>query len=104
VLTQAFGANPAIYRRYGMPGHEGVDLRAPTNATSTCADGRTGLRRIHQPQRPCLRIHIRHPTHRRIQDGLRPSGQTLVAIGDPVHAGQLIGRAVDGNSSAAHYA
>src|SRR3989304_405840 len=27
VVTQSFGANPQIYRRFGMPGHEGVDFR-----------------------------------------------------------------------------
>ena len=40
MITQAFGANPTIYRRWGFPGHEGVDIRAPTNANVyACAEG-----------------------------------------------------------------
>lgn len=29
VVTQKFGANPATYKAYGLPGHEGLDVRAP---------------------------------------------------------------------------
>lgn len=28
VVTQAFGAAPAYYGKFGLPGHEGIDLRA----------------------------------------------------------------------------
>ena len=40
VVTQRFGANPQIYAAYGLPGHEGIDLRAPNNTNIyACADG-----------------------------------------------------------------
>lgn len=32
VITQAFGVNPQNYDQFGLPGHEGLDLRAPTGA------------------------------------------------------------------------
>ena len=28
VVTQAFGINPQWYNKYGLPGHEGIDMRA----------------------------------------------------------------------------
>ncbi len=39
-ITQAFGVNPDIYRRFGLPGHEGLDIRAPMGANVyAAADG-----------------------------------------------------------------
>ncbi len=32
IVTQSFGANPQIYNQFGLPGHEGIDLKAPTNS------------------------------------------------------------------------
>jgi murein DD-endopeptidase MepM/ murein hydrolase activator NlpD len=29
VVTQGFGINPQWYEQYGLPGHEGIDMRAP---------------------------------------------------------------------------
>ncbi len=40
IITQNFGARPAIYAQFGLPGHEGVDIRAPMGAkVYTCAPG-----------------------------------------------------------------
>ncbi|MEX1248160.1 MAG: M23 family metallopeptidase [Anaerolineales bacterium] len=40
VITQAFGANPDLYVERGLPGHEGLDIRAPNGAKIyACADG-----------------------------------------------------------------
>jgi murein DD-endopeptidase MepM/ murein hydrolase activator NlpD len=39
-IVQPFGVNPDIYRRYGLPGHEGLDIRAPFKANVyAAADG-----------------------------------------------------------------
>ena len=37
-VTQEFGINPEIYSKYGLPGHEGIDIRAPMNSSAilTC--------------------------------------------------------------------
>lgn len=32
VVTQAFGANPELHVERGLPGHEGLDIRAPLNS------------------------------------------------------------------------
>jgi murein DD-endopeptidase MepM/ murein hydrolase activator NlpD len=40
VITQGFGLNPQNYLKYGLPGHEGVDIMAPDNShVYACADG-----------------------------------------------------------------
>jgi hypothetical protein len=103
VITQTFGANPQIYRRYGMPGHEGVDIRALTNTdVYACADGE--VYEVHlNPNDHAYGIHIR-VAHR---DGYKTIyahlARALVRVGDPVKAGQTIGKADStGNSSGAH--
>ncbi|MCL5429443.1 MAG: M23 family metallopeptidase [Chloroflexi bacterium] len=40
VVTQAFGANPELHSNRNLPGHEGLDIRAPLNSkVYACADG-----------------------------------------------------------------
>jgi hypothetical protein len=103
VVTQSFGVNPQIYRRYGMPGHEGVDMRALTNTNVyACADG--DVYEVHtKPNDHAYGIHVRLQ-HR---DGYKTIyahlARALVAMGDRLKAGDLVGRADStGNSSAAH--
>jgi len=59
VITQKFGANPQIYRRFGMPGHEGLDIRAlPYTNITSAADG--VVYEIHaNPKDHPYGIHIR---------------------------------------------
>jgi murein DD-endopeptidase MepM/ murein hydrolase activator NlpD len=103
VVTQPFGVNPQIYRRYGMPGHEGVDFRALTNSNVyACADGQV-YEVYTDPKSHAYGIHVR-VQH---QDGYKTVyahlARPLVHKGDVVQAGQLIGRADStGNSSASH--
>ncbi len=103
VVTQRFGANPRIYSRYGMPGHEGLDIRALTNTNIyACADGK--VYEVHTNARDhAYGIHVRIQ-HR---DGYKTIyahlARALVDLGDEVQAGQIIGKADStGNSSAAH--
>ena len=103
VITQRFGANPQIYHRWGLPGHEGLDLRALTNTpVYACADGT--VYDVHTGARD-------HPygIHVRIQhrDGYKTTyahlARPLVGPGEVVEAGQPIGTADStGNSSGAH--
>jgi murein DD-endopeptidase MepM/ murein hydrolase activator NlpD len=103
VITQAFLANPQVYSEWGLPGHEGVDIRAPMNANVySCANG------------DVFRIETRanvHPygKHIRVQhaNGYRTVyghlNEVLVKEGDKVIAHQLIGRADStGNSTGSH--
>ncbi len=103
VVTQRFGANPRIYARYGMPGHEGLDIRALTNTNVyACADGT--VYEVHSnPRDHAYGIHIRI----RHRDGYKTIyahlARAMVQVGDDVEAGQIIGKADStGNSSAAH--
>ncbi len=103
VITQPFGANPQIYTRFGMPGHEGLDIRALTNTNVyACADG--VVYRVHkQPKTHAYGIHIRirHAYGYRTVYG--HLAQALVREGDEVKAGMVIGKANStGASTAAH--
>jgi hypothetical protein len=102
VVTQPFGVNPQAYRRYGMPGHEGVDFRALTNTNIyACADGEVyevGLWKNH-----AYGIHVRIQHADGYKTVYAHLAAALVRKGDVVTAGHLIGRADStGNSSAAH--
>lgn len=103
VVTQPFGVNPQAYRRYGMPGHEGLDFRALTNTNVYAAADGEVYEIYTDPKTHAYGIHIRI----RHVDGYRTVyahlARVLVRKGDRVEAGQLIGRADStGNSSAAH--
>lgn len=93
VVTQPFGANPHIYTRFGMPGHEGIDFRALMNTNIyCCADGEVYL--VHtNPKSHAYGIHIRV----RHKDGYKTVyghlAQPLVKQGQQVEAGQVIGKA-----------
>ncbi len=103
VITQEYGANPQIYRRYGLPGHEGVDMRALMNTPIyACAAGNVYL--VHDGHgNPAYGVHVRI----RHRDGYKTIyahlARALVRVGDEVSAGQKIGLADStGNSSASH--
>ena len=103
IITQGFGENPDVYRRWGLPGHEGVDIRAPLNANVyACADG--VVYRVHDGTG-------NHPygVHIRIQhaDGYRTIyahlNRALVHSGQTVRAGDLIGLANSTGNSTGHH-
>lgn len=93
VITQAFGANPQIYGRWGFPGHEGVDIRARTSTEIyACADGE--VYRVHtNPKTHAYGLHVRI----RHKDGYKTvyghMRKILVSVGQRVEAGETIGLA-----------
>ncbi len=103
VVTQAFGANPEIYSKFGLPGHEGVDIRAPLNTNVYAgADGQVFVvennPNVHAYGK---HIRIRHPGGFTTVYGHLAS--TLVSEGQMVKAKQKIGLANStGNSSGSH--
>lgn len=103
VTTQGFGDNPNLYRRWNLPGHEGVDFKAPTNSqVYACADGEVYLVHDGSGGHP-YGIHIRI-VH---QEGYRTVyghlNQALVHTGQFVRAGEVIGLADStGNSAGSH--
>ena len=103
IITQKFGANPHIYTRFGMPGHEGLDIRAlPYTDVYCCAQGT--VYRVHtNPNSHAYGIHVRV----RHKDGYRTVyghlAKALVTEGEQLEAGQILGKADStGASTAAH--
>lgn len=102
-ILQPFGANPELYMSYGLPGHEGVDIRAPyrTNVYA-CADGEVYLVEDGTIEHNYgKQVRIRHAQgYRTIYAHL---DEVLVSVGDQVKARHLIGRADStGNSTGNH--
>ncbi len=95
VITQKYGANPQIYSRFGMPGHEGVDIRALTNTNVyCCADG--VVYRVHNAPDPRVSAYGKHVRVRH-KDGYKTVYghlvRPLVREGQELKAGELLGKA-----------
>ncbi|MFZ0544584.1 MAG: M23 family metallopeptidase [Candidatus Promineifilaceae bacterium] len=102
-ITQNFGANPQNYAQFGLPGHEGIDIRASTGSKVFCvAPGE--VYQVHtNPSDHNYGIHVR-VAH---QDGYKTIyghlEKALVKIGDQVDAGTILGLADNtGNSFGSH--
>lgn len=102
VVTQGFGKNPQMYQRFGLPGHEGIDLRAPAgSAIYAVADGT--VRAVHANLAHPYGLHVRIDHADGYQTIYAHLTRSMVAVGDPVHAGQQVGVAGStGNSTAPH--
>ncbi len=103
-ISQAFGANPEIYAQFNLPGHEGLDIRAPMGSPIyAAADG--VVSQVHpdpgdgHPYGIFLRIDHRdgyQTTYAHLQE-------ILVTQGQQVHARDVIARADStGNSTGSH--
>jgi hypothetical protein len=105
VVNQFFGENPGFYQPFGLPGHEGLDLFAPTNAKVYAAADGVVYRAYHPAEHPYgLQVRIKHvvgsDVYRTIYAHL---AQTFVSAGQHVRAGDLIGLADNtGNSFGSH--
>lgn len=100
-VNQAFGARPEVYKQYGFPGHEGIDLRATLDAAvQAVADG--VVTKITTTGNYGNRIAIEH------RDGWETTYAHLnkfvgLAVGNKVRAGEVIGYAgTTGNSTGVH--
>jgi murein DD-endopeptidase MepM/ murein hydrolase activator NlpD len=104
-VNQYFGENPNTYKPFGLPGHEGLDLYAPSGANIyAAADGE-----VYQVARPKghpygLQIRIKHEFDGKVYHTIYAHlAETVVKNGDRVKAGELIGRADNtGNSFGSH--
>ncbi|MCB8952006.1 MAG: peptidoglycan DD-metalloendopeptidase family protein [Ardenticatenales bacterium] len=102
-INQYFGANPRNYAQFGLPGHEGLDIMAPTGSRIfAVAAGKVS--RVHtNPGDHNYGIHVvvdhaegYFTTYAHLQ-------QALVSLGQEVRAGDVLGRANDtGNSFGSH--
>ena len=102
-VTQYFGVNPHNYSQFGLPGHDGLDIRAPKGSKIyAVAPGRIKLV-VRDPAGHNYGIHVRI-TH---ADGFETIyahlEKALVKEGNRVQAGTVIGLANDtGNSFGSH--
>ena len=103
VVTQPFGVNAQIYHRFGLPGHEGIDMRALTNTNIYAAFEGVVYEVFRDAKRHAYGIHVRI----RHRDGFKTVyahlARPLVGVGEEVKGGQLIGKADStGASTGAH--
>lgn len=102
-ITQLFGANPQNYAQFGLPGHDGIDIRAPTGSKVFCVAPGEVSRVQATPAGHNYGIHVR-VAH---QDGYETIyahlQEAFVKKGDAVEAGTLLGLADNtGNSFGSH--
>jgi hypothetical protein len=106
-LTQRFGQNPHVYIKFGLPGHEGLDFRAPEGSgIYAVADGFVSDVRLDGFSDPMAKpygnqVRVQHA------DGLESIyahlSEAAVVRGQLVRAKQLIGLSGNtGHSSGAH--
>lgn len=94
-VTQHFGANPANYKQFGMPGHGGTDIRAPHGTVLRCvADGEV-YRVEHDPSVHNFGIHVR-VKHAGVERTIYAHLAAIdggIFVGAQVSAGQILGTA-----------
>ena len=93
MVTQRFGANPQIYSRFGLPGHEGLDIRAPNGSNIyCCADGEVYQVHTNPKDHPYgIHVRVRHAGgYRTVYAHL---SKPMVKEGDTVKAGEVVGKA-----------
>lgn len=107
VVTQAFGARPEYYGRFGLPGHEGIDLRAPVGSGIYAVAAGTvtrvsNLRRDGRPSNYGWYVVVDHEGgYRTLYAHLAET--PLPSAGQAVMAGELLGYSGNtGNTDGPH--
>lgn len=102
-INQYFGANPQNYSQFGLPGHEGVDIMAPTGSRIfAVAPGRVSFI-FGQGTGHNYGIHVRIDHRDDYQTIYAHLQEARVRVGDEVQAGTLLGLADNtGNSFGSH--
>lgn len=101
VITQRFGARPWYYAQWGLPGHEGVDIRAlPGTPIYAVANGTVYLATGDEGNYG-IQVRIKHYNGYKSVYAHLQSAE--VSVGDTVEAGDVIGYAdATGNAQGAH--
>ena len=102
-INQYFAANPQNYQQFGLPGHEGIDIRAPTGSKifSVAAGRITKVRTNPQGHNYGIHVEVTHQGgYKTIYAHLQ---EARVSVGQMVQAGSLLGLADNtGNSFGSH--
>jgi hypothetical protein len=102
-INQYFGQNPHNYAQFGLPGHEGLDLMAPTGSKIFAVA--PGIVRVvnAQPNNHNYGIHVRVDHADGWQTIYAHMERATVRVGEPVQAGDQLGLADNtGNSFGSH--
>jgi murein DD-endopeptidase MepM/ murein hydrolase activator NlpD len=102
-INQYFGANPQNYAQFGLPGHEGIDVMAPSGSRIfAVAPGTVGMVRT-DPNGHNYGTHVRVDHADGWQTIYAHLQQALVTPGQQVRAGDVLGLADNtGNSFGSH--
>jgi hypothetical protein len=102
VRTQAWGNNPAYYGQFGLPGHEGADLKAPTGSPIfAVADG--VVSQVNPTDNHNYGIFVRVNHTQSYQTTYAHLQRTAVTLNQQVAGGQIVGYADNtGNSQGSH--
>jgi hypothetical protein len=102
-INQYFGQNPHNYAQFGLPGHEGLDLMAPTGSKIFAVAPGT-VRVVHtQANTHNYGIHVRVDHADGWQTIYGHMQQATARVGQPVKAGDQLGLADNtGNSFGSH--
>ncbi len=102
-ITQHFGANPQNYAQFGLPGHEGLDIRAPSDSkVFAVAPGQVKMVNT-DPTGHNYGTHVRISHDDGYETIYAHLDEALVAEGDEITSGQQIGIADNtGNSFGSH--
>lgn len=107
-MTQAFGVNAAAYQQYGLPGHEGIDFRAPVGSpVYAVADGTVSQIRLdgNAPTAPYgNQIRVEHVVNGNTFTSVYAHlSHVNAALGQHVNAGDVIAASGNtGHSTGAH--
>ncbi|MCB8942826.1 MAG: M23 family metallopeptidase [Ardenticatenaceae bacterium] len=102
-ITQHFGANPQNYAQFGLPGHEGVDIRAPSGSNIYCVAPGTVVTVHKKAADHNYGIHVKVDHMDGYQTTYAHLQETRVSEGEQVTAGTLLGLADNtGNSFGSH--
>jgi murein DD-endopeptidase MepM/ murein hydrolase activator NlpD len=105
-LDQGFGEHPELYRRWGLPGHEGLDIFAPPGTNIyACAPGNVSRLDVYNgdPTAMAYGTSVRLEHAGGYETLYAHLQEARVVVGDVVTAGQVIGLAgATGNTAGGH--
>jgi hypothetical protein len=87
-LTQAFGENPFVYHRLGLPGHNGLDLGMPVGQPILAVDDGVIIRVEERPEGFGKHVKVQHKWGQSLYAHL---SAFKVVLNQPVKQGDVIG-------------